>query len=87
MRRVIIALTLTGTFMVVEVVGGILAVVSGVYLAILIISWLVAGGPAFTETRKLVFTSTGFVFGLQLVSASLFLTLFRDRPVPLSRRS
>jgi hypothetical protein len=27
-----------------------------------------------------VFTSTGFVFGLQLVSASLFLTLFRDRP-------
>lgn len=79
--------TSTGVRTTMAVVGGILAVVSGVYLAILIISWLVAGGPAFTETRKLVFTSTGFVFGLQLVSASLFLTLFRDRPVPPSRRS
>jgi hypothetical protein len=59
--------------------GGILAVISGIFLAVLIISWLVAGGPEFTETRQLVFSSTGFVFGLQLVSASLFLTLFRDR--------
>lgn len=62
------------------VAGGILAIVSAVFLVAMIVSWLAAGAPAFTETRRLVFASTGFVFGLQLVSASLFLTLFRDRP-------
>jgi hypothetical protein len=72
--------TSTGVRTTMAVAGGILAVASGIFLAVLIISWLIAGGPAFTETRRLVFSSTGFVFGLQLVSASLFLTLFRDRP-------
>ena len=62
--------------------GGILGIVSAIFLAVMIIGWLAAGAPAFTETRDLVFASTGFVFGLQLLSASLFLTLFRDRPTP-----
>jgi hypothetical protein len=33
----------------------------------------------FTATSSLVFTATGAVFGLQLLSASLFVTLLSDR--------
>jgi len=59
--------------------GGSLAIICGVWLASMIIGWIVAGGPEFTATRSLVFTATGAVFGLQLVSASLFVTLLSDR--------
>ena len=60
-------------------IGGLLTIFCGVWLAVTIIGWIVAGGPEFTATRSLVFTATGAVFGLQLLSASLFVTLLSDR--------
>ena len=62
------------------VIGAILAVGAGIWLAVLIAGWIASGGPEFTETRSLVFAAAGFVFGLQLVSASMFLTVFRSEP-------
>ena len=62
------------------VVGAILAVGAGIWLAALIVGWIASGGPLFTETRSLVLAAAGFVFGLQLVSASMFLTVFRSEP-------
>lgn len=60
------------------ILGGSLTVICGVWLGATIIGWIIAGGPEFTATRSLVFTATGAVFGLQLVSASLFVTLLSD---------
>lgn len=61
------------------IIGGLLSIIGGAWLAVTIIGWIVAGGPEFTATRSLVFTATGAVFGLQLLSASLFVTLLSDR--------
>ena len=61
-------------------VGTVLAVGAAIWLAALIVGWIASGGPEFTETRSLVFAAAGFVFGLQLVSASMFLTVFRSEP-------
>ncbi|MCL1599193.1 MAG: hypothetical protein M3094_08420, partial [Actinomycetia bacterium] len=61
------------------VVGGTLTLVCGAWLLVTILSWVLAGGPEFTATRSLVITATGSVFGLQLLSASLFITLLSDR--------
>jgi len=61
------------------VFGGLLTVVCGIWLMVTIIGWILAGGPEFTATRSLVITATGSVFGLQLLSASLFVTLLSDR--------
>jgi hypothetical protein len=61
------------------IIGGALTIVCGVWLAVTIIGWVVAGGPEFTATRSLVFTAVGAVFGLQLLSASLFVTMLSDR--------
>lgn len=60
------------------VVGTVLAIGAGIWLAVLIVGWIASGGPEFTETRSLVFAAAGFVFGLQLISASMFLTVFRS---------
>lgn len=60
-------------------IGGVLTIICGVWLGTTIIAWLVAGGPEFTATRSLVFAATGAVFGLQLLSASLFVTMLSDR--------
>jgi uncharacterized membrane protein len=59
--------------------GALLTVVSGMWLMVTIVGWVLAGGPEFTATRSLVITATGSVFGLQLLSASLFVTLLSDR--------
>jgi len=61
------------------IIGGSLTVICGVWLGITIIGWIIAGGPEFTATRSLVFAATGAVFGLQLLSASLFVTMLSDR--------
>ena len=61
------------------VVGGSLTIVCGLWLVVTIVGWVLAGGPEFTATRSLVITATGSVFGLQLLSASLFVTLLSDR--------
>ena len=73
------AITSTKSRTIAAVVGGLLTVICGVWLGVTIIGWLLAGGPEFTATRSLVFTATGAVFGLQLVSASLFVTMLSDR--------
>ncbi|MGI9667512.1 MAG: glycosyltransferase family 2 protein [Acidimicrobiia bacterium] len=59
-------------------IGTTLVLICGIWLLITIISWLVSGGPEFTNTRTLVAASTGAVFGLQMLSASLFITLLSD---------
>lgn len=59
-------------------IGSVLSLICGAWLAFIIIGWIAAGGPEFTATRSLVFAATGAVFGLQLLSASLFVTLLAD---------
>jgi hypothetical protein len=56
-----------------------LTVGCGVWLLVTIIQWIVSGGPEFTATRALVSSATGAVFGLQLLSASLFMTLLAEK--------
>ncbi len=77
--RVLDATTSPSARTIAAVIGGSLTIIGGVWLAVTIIGWIVAGGPEFTATRSLVFTATGAVFGLQLLSASLFVTLLSDR--------
>ncbi len=72
-------MTSTTTRTTAAVIGGVLTMICGVWLGVTIISWIVAGGPEFTATRSLVFAATGAVFGLQLLSASLFVTMLSDR--------
>ncbi|MEZ5175726.1 MAG: glycosyltransferase family 2 protein [Acidimicrobiia bacterium] len=60
-------------------VGLAITAVCGIWLAITIAGWIISGGPEFTATRSLVLTATGAVFGLQLLSAALFITLVADR--------
>jgi hypothetical protein len=76
---VLATVTSTRARAIAAVVGGILTVFCGVWLAVMIIGWLFAGGPEFTATRSLIFAATGAVFGLQLLSASLFVTMLSDR--------
>jgi len=71
--------TSTRTRTIAAIIGGSLTIVCGVWLGVTIIGWLIAGGPEFTATRSLVFAATGSVFGLQLLSASLFVTMLSDR--------
>ncbi|GMR02888.1 MAG: hypothetical protein BMS9Abin20_1241 [Acidimicrobiia bacterium] len=77
--RLLDAMTSPTARTIAAIVGGLLTIIGGVWLAVTIIGWIVAGGPEFTATRSLVFTATGAVFGLQLLSASLFVTLLSDR--------
>lgn len=60
-------------------IGTVLTVGCGVWLLVTIIQWIVSGGPEFTATRALVSSATGAVFGLQLLSASLFMTLLAEK--------
>lgn len=73
------AVTSTRTRTIAAIIGGSLTIVCGVWLGVTIVGWLIAGGPEFTATRSLVFAATGSVFGLQLLSASLFVTMLSDR--------
>jgi len=77
--NVLDAITSPTTRSVAAIVGGSLTIICGMWLTVTIVGWILAGGPVFTATRSLVFTATGAVFGLQLVSASLFVTLLSDR--------
>ena len=60
-------------------VGTLLFLVGAVALAVMIVGWIAAGGPAFTNTRGLVLAATALVLGLQLMSAAFFIAIFRDR--------
>lgn len=61
------------------VIGSLVTAVCGIWLVVTIAGWVLSGGPAFTATQSLVLTATGAVFGLQLLSAALFITLVADR--------
>lgn len=61
------------------VVGLIIAIVAAIGLLSLVISWFGQGAGAFVETEQLVTTASLFVFGLQLLSAGLFLSIFSGR--------
>jgi glycosyltransferase involved in cell wall biosynthesis len=59
--------------------GFFLALYAALNVAGLIINWLAAHGGLFLETRVLVLNATLMVFGLQILSAALFLSIFAGR--------
>lgn len=59
---------------------GVLAVVfAAVYICVLIYRWLSEGAGLFYATREVVLAATALVFGMQLLSAALFLSIFAGR--------
>jgi len=50
-----------------------------VYLAVIVWGWMMSGAGYFFDTSKLVFAGTYVVWGLQIMSAALFLTIFSVR--------
>jgi hypothetical protein len=48
-------------------------------VAHLIISWLTSGAGLFFDTRAVVLNATLLVWGLQILSAALFLSIFSGR--------
>jgi len=61
------------------VVGLLMAVISALRLISVILSWVVGGAGLFEETRAVVLTATVMVWGLQILSAALFLSIFAGR--------
>jgi hypothetical protein len=59
--------------------GLITATVAAIGLLSLVISWFGEGAGEFLETERLIATASIFVFGLQLLSAGLFLSIFSGR--------
>ena len=59
--------------------GVLLAGFGAVRLIVLVVSWISDGAGAFQETEALVIAASLFVFGLQLMSAGLFLSIFAGR--------
>ena len=76
--RILTAVTSSMARTLAATLGGVLTVACGFWLLVTIVGWILAGGPEFTATRSLVLAATGAVFGLQLLSASLFVTLLSD---------
>jgi glycosyltransferase involved in cell wall biosynthesis len=72
-------ITSSGARSVAAITGATITTICGIWLTVTIVGWIAAGGPEFTATRSLVITSTSAVFGLQLLSASLFVTLIASR--------
>lgn len=61
------------------VTGLLLAVAAATWLLVLVVSWIAEGAGEFLETEQLVAAASIFVFGLQLLSAGLFLSIFSGR--------
>jgi glycosyltransferase involved in cell wall biosynthesis len=61
------------------VVGLVIAMAAAAGLATIVVSWFGEGAGAFVHTEQLVATASFFVFGLQLLSAGLFLSIFSGR--------
>jgi hypothetical protein len=59
--------------------GVALAVGGAVWLVTLVVGWLSTGAGDFLGTDQLVLGASLFVFGLQLMSAGLFLSIFSGR--------
>lgn len=59
---------------------GFLAVgFAAVYIGVLVWRWFAGGAGKFYDTREVVLASTALVFGMQLLSAALFLSIFAGR--------
>jgi Glycosyl transferase family 2 len=61
------------------VIGLLIALGAAIWLLMLVISWFGEGAGDFLETSQLVAAASFFVFGLQLLSAGLFLSIFSGR--------
>jgi len=61
------------------VIGVLFVLVASTNVIRLIIKWVAGGAGPFTETRALVLSSTLAVWGLQIVSTMLFLSIFSGR--------
>ncbi len=61
------------------VLGVLVAAVGAVWLAVLVVGWVAGGAGDFLETGQLVLSASLVVFGLQLMSAGLFLSIFSGR--------
>ncbi len=61
------------------VLGLTMAVAAAADVAILISDWLATGAGIFQDTRAVVVASTVMVWGLQILSAALFLSIFAGR--------
>ncbi len=59
--------------------GIILAVAGAVRITGLVVGWASAGAGDFLDTDQLVLAAALFVFGLQLMSAGLFISMFSGR--------
>jgi glycosyltransferase involved in cell wall biosynthesis len=59
--------------------GVLMVIVAAIYIGVLINNWFQLGAGIFTNTRQVVLASTAVVFGMQLLSASLFLSIFAGR--------
>jgi glycosyltransferase involved in cell wall biosynthesis len=65
---------------VVCVLTGFLLLLGGAcYLVFIAKGWLKSIGGSFFDTRSLIFSATYIVWGLQIMSAGLFLTIFSNR--------
>jgi len=58
------------------IIGFVMALVAGLDILRIIITWMMSGAGIFTETRSIVLASTITVLGLQILSAGLFLSIF-----------
>jgi dolichol-phosphate mannosyltransferase len=63
----------------VALIGFGMAVSAALYVAGLIVQWVSGGAGAFEDTRAIVLASTIMVWGLQILSAALFLSIFAGR--------
>jgi hypothetical protein len=61
------------------VTGATTSVVGAIWLASLVVSWVGEGAGDFLETESLAISASLFVFGLQLMFAGLFLSIFSGR--------
>lgn len=60
-------------------IGLSISVAAAIQLVALVGAWIRDGAGEFLETERLVVTASFFVFGLQLLSAGLFLSIFSGR--------
>ena len=59
--------------------GIVVALIGAIRITILVIGWISSGAGDFFETDQLVLAAALFVFGLQLMSAGLFVSMFSGR--------
>lgn len=78
-RRWLLALARRSVRLGAAALGMTLTVLGAVWLLALVAGWLAAGAGDFLATDRLVLAASLFVFGLQLMSAGLFLSIFSGR--------